>query len=399
MSAPDPLRVAVLNWRDSGHPEGGGSELYVESVAAGLVARGHDVTLLTARYPGSAATEVINGVRVRRAGGHFTVYLRALLHLLRCGAQYDVVVDVQNGMPFLSRLVARCPVVVLCHHVHRVEWRVAFGDSRRGVVLGRSGWGIESRIAPRFYRGCRYVTVSEVSKRDLIGLGVRPADITVAHNGTPAATTSAQRSATPEVLVLGRLVPHKRVEHAVRAVGRLRAELPDVRLVVAGHGWWEPSIRAEVTRLGLDECVSLVGFVDDVTKHQLLGRAWALAMPSSNEGWGLCAVEAAAHGTPSVAYRSAGGLAESVLDGRTGLLADDDEAAFAAQLHRLLTDDLLRARTGRAAVGHAERFTWEATTTTFAQVLNAVTGRGAIAVPAQREPVEAADAVASLPAG
>ena len=47
-----------------------------------------------------------------------------------------------------------------------------------------------------------------------------------------------------------------------------------------------------MARLGLDDRVSLVGFVDDVTKQQLLGRAWALAMPSSNEGWGLCAVEA-----------------------------------------------------------------------------------------------------------
>jgi len=263
-------------------------------------------------------------------------------------------------------------------------------------VLGRIGWWIESRIAPRFYRGCRYVTVSEVSKRDLIGLGVRPADITVAHNGTPAATTSAQRSATPEVLVLGRLVPHKRVEHAVRAVARLRTELPDLRLVVAGHGWWEPSIRAEVARLGLEEHVSVVGFVDDVTKQRLLGRAWVLAMPSSNEGWGLCAVEAAAHGTPSVAYRSAGGLAESVLHGRTGLLADDDEAAFAVQLHRLLTDDLLRARAGRAAVVHAERFTWDATTTTFARVLRVATGTAAVVVPEQREPVEP---LASLTAG
>lgn len=388
--AAPPLRVAFLNWRDSGHPEGGGSELYVESVAAGLVAQGHEVTLLTARYPGSSARDVLDGVRVRRAGGRFTVYLRALLHLLLRGTgRYDVVVDVQNGMPFLSRLVTRRPVVVLCHHVHREQWGIVFGGTRLGRLAAAVGWWLESAVAPRLYRGCRYVTVSEISKADLVALGVRAADVTVVHNGTPPATAAGPRSPTPEVLVLGRLVPHKRVEHAVRALGTLRAELPDLRLVIAGHGWWQPEVVAEVDRLGLRPCVDVLGYVDDTEKQRLLSRAWVLATPSVKEGWGLCAVEAAVHGTPTVAYRSAGGVAESVLDGQTGLLADDDEADFTAQLRRLLTDDRLRSRTGWAAVAHAQRFTWAATADSFGEVLAAAVGRPVLVrhltVPEQRQ--------------
>jgi glycosyltransferase involved in cell wall biosynthesis len=106
----------------------------------------------------------------------------------------------------------------------------------------------------------------------------------------------------------------------------------------------------------------------------------------------LCVVEAAVHGTPSVAYRSAGGLAESILDGRTGLLADDTEAAFVAELRRLLTDDLLRTRTARAAGAHAERFTWAATTAAFGRVLAEVTGTAPLVIPQPRvheEPVPA----------
>lgn len=379
----------MLNWRDSGHPEGGGSELYVESVAAGLVARGHSVTLLTARYPGSSARDVIDGVEVLRAGNRFTVYLRALLRLLlRRVGPFDVVVDVQNGMPFLSRLVTRKPVVVLCHHVHREQWGIVFGGTRSGRLAARFGWWVESVVAPRLYRGCRYITVSEISKTDLVDLGVRSADITVVHNGTPPATVTAERSVTPEVLVLGRLVPHKRVEHALRSLAALRDELPDLRLTVVGHGWWEPEIRAEVDRLGLADHVTIEGFVEEATKQRLLARAWVLATPSIKEGWGLCAVEAAAHGTPSVAYRSAGGLAESVLDGRTGLLAEDSEEAFTAQLRRLLTDEVLRHRQGHAAVAHAERFTWAATTSAFAGVLAAAVGVTLPVIPEPRsEPV------------
>ena len=73
-----------------------------------------------------------------------------------------MVVDVQNGMPFLSRLVARCPVLVLVHHVHREQWRSCFGP-----VLGRIGWWMESWLAPRLYRKCRYVTVSEHTRAEL----------------------------------------------------------------------------------------------------------------------------------------------------------------------------------------------------------------------------------------
>ncbi|MCU1691369.1 MAG: group 1 glycosyl transferase [Frankiales bacterium] len=375
-----PLRVVLLNWRDSGHPEGGGSELYVEQVAAGLAARGHDVVLLTARYPGSAAEEVRDGYRVLRAGGRFGVYPRALLRLLgrRLGA-VDVVVDVQNGMPFLSRLVTRVPVVVLCHHVHREQWPIVMGR-----FAARFGWAVESRLAPLLYRGCRYVTVSEQSRSDLVELGVRRADVTVVHNGTPAPLPGSGRSPAPEVLVLGRLVPHKRVEHAVRAVAALREELPGLTLTVVGSGWWEDQLREEVVRAGVADAVQLLGHVDEATKHALLARAWVCATPSVKEGWGLCAVEAAAHGTPTVAYRSAGGLAESVLDGLTGLLCDDDEAAFTAALRRLLVDDVLRARTGSAARLHAARFTWDATVDAFARVLAEVTGSAALELPLPR---------------
>lgn len=378
---PTGLRIVVLNWRDSRHPEGGGSELYAESVMSGLAERGHVVTLLTARYPGSSPREQGAGFLVLRAGGRFTVYVRSLLRILfRRVGPFDVVVDVQNGMPFLARIVTRKPVVVLCHHVHREQWSIALGATRTGRLAARIGWFVESRVAPRFYRGCRYVTVSGVSADELCELGVRRTDIDVVHNGAFPARTGSDRSNTPEVLVLGRLVPHKRVEHAVRAVAELSGELPDLHLTIVGHGWWEPQIRAEIQLLGMTDRVHLTGHIDEDSKHELLGRAWVLATPSVKEGWGLCVIEAAAHGTPSVAYHGAGGVAESILDGRTGLLAQD-EADFTRQLRRLLTDRLLSERLGRHARLHADQFSWSATTTAFESVLHDVTGTRPLSSP------------------
>ncbi|MCU1593342.1 MAG: group 1 glycosyl transferase [Frankiales bacterium] len=370
---PHLLRVAILSWRDSTHPEGGGSEQYAEAMAAGLAERGHSVTILTARHPGSTKQEAREGYLIRRAGGRFTVYLRALVRILT-GPRFDVIVDVQNGTPFFARLVTRRPVVVLCHHVHRDQWRIALGNTWVGRRIATVGWWVESWLAPRILRGCRYVTVSEVSRRDLIGLGVTAADITVVHNGTPAPLPGVARSEVPEIVVLGRLVPHKRVEHAVRAVAALSDEMPDLRLTVVGHGWWSDEVATEVARLGLTDRVELVGHVTEARKHELLSRAWVLATPSVMEGWGLCVVEAASHGTPSVAYRSAGGLTESVLHGVTGLLAEDDEQAFTAALRELLTDEVLRHRFGLDARRHAKQFAQEASVDAFVRVLQKTQG-------------------------
>src|SRR3954454_9642085 len=95
----NPLRVAVVNWRDTSHPEGGGSERYVERVAAGLAADGCDVTVRCARHPGSPVRERRAGFELRRAGGRLTVYPRALAGLVADrvrGRGPDVVLDVQN---------------------------------------------------------------------------------------------------------------------------------------------------------------------------------------------------------------------------------------------------------------------------------------------------------------
>ena len=372
-----PLHLVALSWRDSAHPEAGGAELYLEQVLERLAADGHRVTVLTARAAGAPAREQRRGLDLHRAGGRLTVYLRALLTLLgRRLGPVDVVIDVQNGVPFWARLVTRRPVVVLCHHVHREQWHIAFGDSLAGRVLGHLGWFLESRVAPVLLRGCRYLTVSEVTRTELVELGVRAADVSVVHNGTPAPLDSpVGRGAVPEVVVLGRLVPHKRVEHAVRAVAALAPLLPELRLTVVGQGWWEPQLRAEIARLGLQDRVELTGFVTEETKSMLLARAWVQATPSVKEGWGLSVVEAGSHGCPSVAYRSAGGVAESVVDGVTGLLVDDDEAAFTAALGALLLDQDRRDELGTAAALHADRFSWDATTDGVATVLAEVTGR------------------------
>jgi len=375
-TAAAPRHVLILNWRDTRNPEGGGSEVYVERMAAELAVRGHRVTLLCAAHAhGPAEERTPEGVAILRRGTRHTVYLRAALtylagavglgRLSRRGlGRPDVLVDVVNGVPFLTALYARRPVVVLVHHVHREQWPVVLGRLR-----ARIGWWIESKLAVRVYRGCRYVTVSEATRRELATMGVRPDRVTIVHNGTPELPgPDVVRSPQPTLLALGRLVPHKRVEIALRTVALLTLRFPELRLTVAGAGWWAEQLQATAAELGIADRVTFAGFVGADRKRELLAEAWVALTPSAKEGWGLTIVEAAAFATPTVAFAAAGGVAEAVVDGVTGLLALDEDH-FVELVGELLGDSERRLTMGKAARSHAASFTWAASGDRFASLI------------------------------
>lgn len=359
---PERRRVVVLNWRDEEHPEAGGSERYVGEVARGLAAGGADVTMLCADHGQAPRDEVRDGVRYRRRGGRLTVYPRAWLRLLLL--RPHAVIDVSNGIPFFSRAATRAPVLVLVHHVHKEQWPVATGP-----VTSRIGWWLESRVAPRFFRGSRYVTVSESTRHELGRLGVCIDDVRVVHNGVEPPASTAPPSLTPRLSAVGRLVPHKQVEHAVRAVAALRERHEDLHLDVVGGGYWHPHVAALVRELGLEDAVTLHGHLSQEAKHRLVAQSWVHLCPSLKEGWGLVVVEAGSHGVPTVAYGGAGGVTESVVDGETGILCAD-EAELVLAVDALLEDTALRERMGKAAREHASGFTWAHTVENFSRVLD-----------------------------
>lgn len=366
--------VVVLNWRDPWHPEGGGSELYVSEVARRLHGLGHRVTIFCAAYAGAPARETIDGIRYIRRGGHLTVYLWAALLLLagRLGpfGRVDRVLEVHNGVPFLARLFTRARVTVLVHHVHKEQWSIFH------PIMARIGWFLESRVAVRVNRGLSYLTVSDVTRTELIDLGVRGRDIRLAWNGAPAQpdVDLEEPADAPHLVVVARLVPHKRVEHAMDAVAALRERHPGLHLTVLGAGWWRDELLEHRTRLGLDEdAVTFGGFVTDEEKYRVLSTAWVHVLPSVKEGWGLSIIEAAQVGVPSVAYASAGGVAESILDGVTGLLAageaDGGPDDLIAKIDTLISDHELRRDLGEKARIRASHLTWDATTARVAEQL------------------------------
>ncbi|NLE78229.1 MAG: glycosyltransferase family 4 protein [Rhodococcus sp.] len=367
--------VLLLCWRDTGHPQGGGSERYLEQVGAQLAARGIKVTLRTARYGGAARSETVDGIEISRAGGRYSVYPRALAAIAAgrlgfgplAGINPDAVIDTQNGIPFFSRTVSGAPVTLLVHHCHREQWPVA------GKLVGKIGWWVESWLSPRAHKNNQYLTVSLPSADELVDLGIDRERIAVVRNGAdelPAGVDVGgdhSRTDHPSVCVLSRLVPHKQIEDALESVATLRPTVPGLHLDVVGGGWWEQNLRERAHELGIGDAVTFHGHVDEARKHELLGRAWVHVMPSRKEGWGLAVIEAAQHAVPTVGYRSSKGLTDSIVDGVTGILvggtevASTDVAALTEAVSTLLLDAEARTLLGEKARVRAGEFSWKHT--------------------------------------
>lgn len=162
------------------------------------------------------------------------------------------------------------------------------------------------------------------------------------------------------VLALGTIEPRKNLPTLVAAFDELAADLPDVRLVVAGpDGWGVAPYEAAVQAAHHRDRIVRLGFVSETDRGDLLAGAGAVAVPSHYEGFGLTAVEAMLAGSPVVAS-DAGSHVEVIGDAGI-LVAPTDRAALTAALHTVLTDASLAADLVRRGSARAQRYTWTAT--------------------------------------
>jgi O-antigen/teichoic acid export membrane protein len=241
--------------------------------------------------------------------------------------------------------------VTLVHHVHRDHYVAEMG--RPGAVAALFAETLPLR---GLYRASPFVTISHAARRDLVELGIPDDHIHVGYLGVEQeAYAPGERAAEPRLLYLGRLKQYKRIELLLDVLDGV----PQAHLDIAGEGDHRPAIEAEIARRGLGERVVLHGHVSEERKAELLARSWVNLTASSAEGWVLTVMEAALCETPSVALR-VGGLAESIVDGETGLLADDG-GELTAQVRRVVEDQELRERLGASARARAQTFTWDRT--------------------------------------
>ncbi len=371
------MRVLVVNWQDRENPLAGGAEIHLHEIFERLAARGHEITLLCGGWPGCPPTAVLDGIDVRRVGTRQTFALKVHGYWRRHlrDQPFDILFEDINKAPLFTPLwgAKAHPVVCVPHLFGGTAFQELAWPLATAVWLGE-------RPLPLVYARVPFQAISDGTADDLVHRGIPRDHVKVIHPGvsfghyTPMA---AARAPHPTFAYIGRLKKYKGVDLVIRAFARLAD--PTATLEIAGAGDYRGSLEALATSLDLGARVRFLGFISEDEKLALLRRAWAVALASPKEGWGLTNVEAEACGTPVVASNSPG-IRESVRDGETGFLVPHgDVEALAAAFRRLSTSRHLVTAMGAKARVFAETFTWARAADETEAHLNSVIQRGGTA--------------------
>jgi len=360
------MKILIFNWRDITHPWAGGAEVYLHEIGRRLAPE-HEVTLYCGSYEGCKRDDEIDGIKIVRRGGRFTLYLHAisdyLLNLRKEG--FDIVVDSINGVPFFTPMFVRKPKLAIIYHL--VKKDIFFRELP--FPLAFIAW-LAERAVPRLYGKVTIVTDSPSSRQELIESRMPEERLHIVYAATDHETPGPRvKSANPLISYVGRVKQYKQLDRLLQAFKIIRREVPGADLVIAGRGDFS-ELRKLANDLELDSCVSFAGEVSEEEKAEIVGKAWVFVTPSMKEGWGITVLEANAWGTPAIAY-DVPGLRDSIRDRETGLLIrpPGDVEKLADGIVQVLTDLELRQKLSRNALKWALNFNWDKSAAEFNAIL------------------------------
>src|SRR4051812_12349761 len=169
MTSERPLHILILSDRDWTHPQGGGTGTNLFGQVSRWIAWGHRVSVIACSYPGAAPVERIGALTLYRAGGRSTVFPRTIVRQWRgLVPDADVVLEVVNGITFLTPLWLRKPRLTLVHHIHRDHYVREMG--RTGAVAALL---LETLPLKLLYGGGPLGATSPAPPRGPRGLGGR----------------------------------------------------------------------------------------------------------------------------------------------------------------------------------------------------------------------------------
>lgn len=332
----------------------GGTEHVVNVLANQWAARGWSVTLLTFEPPDVAPyyrfvpdieiRQLGLPPKVRKALGAFLVSIRRVRLLRRAMKEIapDVVFSFLSRTNVLSLIAARGLGVEVVVSERNNPARQEIGPVWRllRAKLYPSAFGLVT-MTP----GALRYFPARMRKRSW----VIPNPVDLPENGE-------RQRAGNTLAAVGRLVPQKGFDLLLRAFARVSHEFPNWNLVIWGEGPERAALEAERTRLGLDQRVDMPG----VTARPgiWVDTADVFVLSSRFEGWGIVLLEAMAAGLPVISFDCQFGPREMIENGEDGILVEPENVdALAEALRRVLGDEKLRTRLGKAAGSSAGKFT------------------------------------------
>jgi glycosyltransferase involved in cell wall biosynthesis len=376
------LRIALLP--EYFYPYMGGGEEWFKHIGSGLAGLGHSVEVFAFPMSDARNTETMGGVRVTRAG-IFVIdkwqpyFKRAISHVLTFffhpirNSKCDVAIGQGSALlgAFPLLWARHIPTVCVVHDIYGLHESIR----DKGLVKGVARYFAVERLLHKLPFNA-WITVSEATKKKIEQQGVPPARITIIRNGIDEKLLRCKsRRRQNTIAYLGRLVKHKHPEDLIYALSRLD---PKVKWTarIAGEGELLPDLQQLTRRLGLEKRVQFLGRIDNNEKIQLLASCTCLVLPSMAEGWGVVLAEAAAVGTPSIAYDTPGVREQAEVVPSIRLVQPRRADELAARISYLLNHPKEVTRLGKIGRGVVEKFSWESSVSLLNSKLGSITKEG-----------------------
>jgi len=358
------MKVLIFSWRDIKHPGWGGAEVLTLELAKRWVRGGHKVSIVSANFPGGKHQEIIERVKILRPAVFYAqspfeyvayLYKTVRFYQNNLSGKYDIVIDQIHGLPFFTPFFVKEKVIFFPLEVAKDIWfsEVRFPFSIIGYFL--------EFLSIKIFKNFPFLTISPSTTKDLTGLGVKNVfTITPGLNFRPFKKVP-QKNKFPLLISLGRVTKMKRIEDILQAFRLLHKEFPLIQLIVVGRGKEEyvKKLKRLCQVMAIEDRVFFAGFLPEKEKRALLSKAWVLVSSSLREGWGLVVTEAAACGTPTVAYKTAG-LVDSIHNRRAGILCQkNNPVELAKNIRKLLANRSLRRKLSQSALSYSRNFSWD----------------------------------------
>jgi glycosyltransferase involved in cell wall biosynthesis len=358
-------------------PETGGPATACPAMAAAMAARGHEVAVFTTAWSPAGRRDLPDdgrrqedGVAYRyfdyRGPARFTVSAGLARALMREAGSFDVV-HLHSLYLFHDWAAGRACRAAGTPYILRPHGTF--------LPFGRERGALRKRIAGRLFQDrvtagaslIHLTSQAEAEEAEPFVFGrprrVVPLGFELARLQRP--TTARLERAFPAlaggqvVLFLGRLAPQKGLDLLMLAFATAAQGRPDWHLLLAGpDGGLQSWLEGEVARLGLEGRVHFAGMIEGGAKAAALRQSALFALPSYGENFGIATLEALAVGTPVLVSDRVALCREIEADG-SGVVCPPTVASVTEALVRLMADEELRARLGRAgAETTAPRFDW-----------------------------------------
>jgi phosphatidylinositol alpha-1,6-mannosyltransferase len=233
-----------------------------------------------------------------------------------------------------------------------------------GLEIDPKAKGIAGYLMRLTYaRAKAAITISQFTEKIIREAGI-VVPSAVIPPGVRLTAIQPQRSITPTILSVGRLVPRKGFDMTLRAIAELTNEFPNLRYEIVGDGPQRQELELLSDSLGIRDRVVFHGKASDQDLQAAYARAWCFSLPvrrigSDVEGFGIVYLEAAMAQLPCIGGRDSGAT-DAVADGQSGLLVDGtDVRQITEALRSILLDPERAMSMGQVGQRRAEAdFQW-----------------------------------------